>query len=210
MTTSSIILRLEYLVKDRSKRHPAEFFEEAIELAIDKLLVGPPTVVNGDNVLGLAIKELGDGDETGGYLLYRIAQLRSLTQQHPDDFDFEVDNSELDVLMCLLKITWNGLDAIDGPFTLCYSIDQGDFKKKSVPDRNDLFEWELLVKRLSSGDKVTYVLLFVMEQGPGDRPIGDCEQAKAKLADSRENSPNRKLAIRQAQKKCLIECAKSR
>ena len=168
MTSPEIHLRLEYLVKDTSQSHPTKFYEQVVELDIDKLLVGPPTLPDGENVLGLAIKSFGDGDETDGYVLFRVPQLGRLTQPQSEDFDFEID-TELDVLMCLLKITWVGLDAIDGPFTICYRIDQGDFRVQSVPDHHVLFEWELLVKRLSGGNGETYVLLFVADDGQGER-----------------------------------------
>jgi hypothetical protein len=206
MTSPGIHLRLEYLVKNKSQSHPTKFYEEVVELDIDKLLVGPPTLPDGENVLGLAFQDLSDGGETDGYILFRVPQLRRLTQQQTEDFDFEID-VELDVLMCLLKITWVGLDAIDGPFTICYRIDQGDFKKQSVPDHHDFFEWELLVKRLSGGKGETYVLLFVADDGPGEKPVDICDLEQAKLADLQAKFPKKKLAIRDAQLNCLIACA---
>jgi len=206
MTSPGIRLRLEYLVKNKGESHPTKLYEEGIEIEIDKLLVGPPTLPDSENVLGLAIKDLGDAEEIEGYELFRVPHLRRLTQQQTEDFDFELD-AELEVLMRLLKITWVGLDAIPGSFTLCYSIDQGDYKMEPVPDNDDSIEWELLVKRLAGDGDATYVLLFVTGDGAGDRPVKSCDQAQAALVDLRTSSPKKRRAIRGAQLECLLSCA---
>lgn len=206
MTSPRIHLRLEYLVKNKSMSDSAILYEEAIDLDIHKLLVGPPTLPDSENVLGLAIKDPGDEDETGRYTLFRVQRLRLLCQQETEKFDFEVDD-DADILLRLLKITWIELDAVDGPFTVCYRIDD-DFKVDSVPDHADPpYEWLFLVMRQSGDGDATYVLLFVMDEGAGDKPTDDCDQARAMLKDLQTNSPGKKLKIKKARQNCLVACA---
>lgn len=198
MTTSTVHLRLEYVIRDAGADPFVSGYEELLTFPIahaDRYTgtkqMHPPGVGNVQTILGLAKVEFGA--EVRSYVLFRLRDLHT--------FDHEIDES-LAVVSAQVKVTWPPAAENELPFTLVYATNpQLEKVLDSIPVDPGTLNWEFLLKRTGdSPANARYFLHRVVKGFAGEDALEECDKLKLVWDDVLVTTPKNKRAIREARR----------